>query len=431
MKMTVFGPIGGEVTPPASKSELHRLLIAAALCFGETTVIEGCTMSEDIAATAQVLQAAGAQVSFSQDEGTVTVAGLLPQGNASFRAPVEPVEACCGESGSTLRFLVPIFCALELPGAFSGHGRLPQRPMTPLTSQMQRHGALFTGESLPFTVTGRLKSGVYTFPGDVSSQYITGLLFALPLVEGRSEICLTSPLQSRGYVDLTLDVLRWFGVVVEEQENRFLIAGGQKYISPKRLLAQGDWSNGAFWLTAGAMGFPVAVAGLKKESLQGDREICAILRRMGAQFTWKNGRIHPEGDSLTATEIDAGQIPDLIPILAVAAATAKGTTRIVNAGRLRIKESDRLAAMAECLTRIGAQVEEGADSLTIYGVPLLKGGEVSSYNDHRIAMAMAIAALKCQEPVIIHQPMCVAKSYPNFYEEYKRMGGNANVVHMG
>lgn len=424
MKMNVTGTLNGVVAAPISKSDLHRLLIAAALCFGQTTTIHGYTMSEDIAATAGVLQAAGAKITFYDSSNTITVAGISP----SFPCPV---LADCRESGSTLRFLVPVLSALGFSSHFTGQGRLPQRPMTPLIGQLQGHGVVFSQEILPFTTTGQLQSGSYTFSGDVSSQYITGLLFALPLLAGDSTISLISPLQSQGYVDLTLSVLRRFGICVTVTGNVFHIPGSQRYATPGSLNAEGDWSNGAFWLTAGALGCPIAVEGLSLSSLQGDKEICAVLSRMGAGFSWENGRVKVHGGALRATTIDAAQIPDIIPVLAVAAAVAQGTTHIVNAGRLRIKESDRLAAMAGCLSRIGADVEEGPDSLTIHGKAQLQGGAVSSYNDHRIAMSMAVAALKCRGPVVIDQPMCVAKSYPNFYEEYKRLGGHANVVHMG
>lgn len=421
MKYALHGPLSGCVTAPVSKSDLHRLIIAAALSFGEETVIEPYTMNDDIRATASVMEAAGAEIEFTDD--FIRIRGI--------ETVKKNFTADCRESGSTLRFLLPVMAALGADCSFMGQGRLPQRPLTPLVEQMKNHGVSFSDEFLPFNIKNLLLCGEYTFSGNISSQYISGLLFALPLLEGDSKILLTSPLESQGYVDMTLSVLKRFGIDIHvENPQEFHIKGGQRYRSPRVVKAEGDWSNAAFWLSAGAIGNPVTVTNLQIDSLQGDRAICEILMEMGAV-------VESEADSVTVVSaplhgitIDGSQIPDILPILSVAAACAEGTTKIINAARLRIKESDRLAAIAEMLTAMGISVEETEDSLTIHGGKLL-GGEVDSHNDHRMAMSAAVASLRCENPVILNNPSCVSKSYPHFFEEFCRLGGVVNVQHLG
>ncbi len=417
MKYSVHGPISGTVEAPVSKSVLHRLILAAALCGEETTVIRRYTMNDDIRATASVLEAAGAEVCFG--ENTITVRGI--------RKLQKGFTADCFESGSTLRFLLPVLAALGADCGFVGQGRLPQRPLSPLMEEMEEHGVCFSGRQLPFTIQNELLSGTYTFPGNISSQYITGLLFALPLVKGDSRILLTSPLESQGYVDMTLSVLEKFGIIINcENPMEYHIPGGQCYHSSGGLVAEGDWSNAAFWLVAGSIGEAITVTGIQRSSLQGDKAVCDILEQMGAELSYEEDSISVCGGKLRGVTIDGSQIPDILPILSVAAACAEGTTHIINAGRLRIKESDRLAAVAESLSALGASVVEGEDTLTIHGGRLL-GGEVDSYGDHRMAMSAAIASLRCEKPVIIREPLCVKKSYPLFYEEFSRLGGAVHV----
>ena len=422
MLMQTHGALAGTVAAPISKSDLHRLLIAAALCPpGEPTVIQGLTLSQDIEATAGILRALGAQVEFSENETRITPPSSRSQAS---------ILADCGESGSTLRFLVPVLAALGCEATFVGRGRLGQRPMLPLTQQLRLHGVSVENDLLPLTIHGPLTGGEFTFAGDVSSQYITGLLYALPLLKEDSTIRLTSPLQSMGYVKMTLDVLGRFGIQAEELPDGWRIPGGQRYRSPGQLKAEGDWSGAAFWLCAGALGRqPLTVTGLRQDSLQGDRAVCRILSQMGARLCWEGDALTVTGAPLTAVEIDGSQIPDIVPILSVAAALAQGETRIINAQRLRIKESDRLAAMAAGLSALGAQIQETEDGLLLSGKAELRGGaEVDSFGDHRIAMCMAVASTRCAQPVSIRDPMCVAKSYPDFYEDFRRLGGSAHVL---
>lgn len=429
---SVHGSLSGQVAAPISKSELHRLLLAAALSSG-STLISYCTVSEDILATARVLQAAGAFVEFRED--SIFVKGIFSsdlQQNFS-----SPVSCDCSESGSTLRFLIPVFSALGIPAVFSGKGRLAQRPMQPLLDELSAHGAAFSlprdGLFLPLGISQKLQSGVFSFSGNISSQYITGLLFALPLLRRDSKIIFTSPLESKGYVDMSIDTLSKFGIRINPIQNGWEIPGNQQYRTPGHITARGDWSNAAFWICAGALcpGPQITVTGTDPHSFQGDKAVCGVLKQMGAKLTITETGVTVQHSQLSGTVIDASQIPDIIPILSVAAAVARGKTKIIHASRLRIKESDRLHAMYDCLSKIGAEVTELEDGLIIRGKPSLTGGRVSSFGDHRIAMSMAVASLVCKQPVEIEQPLCVSKSYPDFYRAFQSLGGIVDVINLG
>ncbi len=412
--------LAGKVAAVPSKSAAHRALIAAALADKPCTVRLGGSSNEDIDATIHCLRALGAGFEITGDDIRVT---------PLWRRLPEAATLDCGESGSTLRFLLPVAAALGVRATFTGRGRLPARPLSPLWEEMAAHGCRFEGiGGMPFTLTGRLTAGVYTLPGNVSSQYITGLLLALPLLESPSEIRLTTPLESAGYIDLTCGALAQFGLPVGRTPAAFTIEGGKGYRAPAQVAVEGDWSGAAFWLVAGALGAGVTCTGLDPASGQGDRAAADILGQMGATVQSLGDGVAVSGGRLRAVTIDAGPIPDLIPVLAAAAALAEGTTHIINAARLRIKESDRLAAVADGLTRLGADVTQLPDGLIINGKPSLAGGQVQGYNDHRIVMAMAIAAIGCQQPVTITGAEAVAKSYPRFFEDYQHLGGAANVL---
>lgn len=423
LRYKVKGMLAGQVEAPISKSDLHRMIIAGALADCETR-IKNCTLSDDIKATARVLEAAGAKVEFLPS-GEIIVHPIQ-------QVPTEHFTADCGESGSTLRFLMPVLAALGCRTTFVGQGNLPERPMLPMTEQLRINGVKVKGDTLPITISGQLQAGNYAFSGDVSSQFITGLLYALPLLDNSSVIEVTSPLQSSGYVDMTLEVLSRFGIHILQHDNRYYTKERQKYFSPEQLVAHGDWSSAAFWLCGAAIGDgPVTVHGVSYRSLQGDKRICDVLRRMGADIVIEENCVACCGSNLRGIEIDGSQIPDIIPILAVTACFAKGTTRITNAGRLRIKESDRIHAMAENLNKLGGKVTELEDGFIIEGQPYLKGGEVDSFGDHRIAMSMAVAAQRCQHSVIIQNPECVNKSYPGFYSDFQGLGGIVRVLELG
>ena len=410
MDLTIYpSKLAGEVTPPSSKSQAHRALIAAALGGGIST-ISNLADSQDIQATRRCLSALGALVE-DLGPGTLRVHGL---GNSIPQAGPFPTLDC-GESGSTLRFLIPVALLVQGQAAFTGRGRLMERPLAPYEDLFRGKGIGWSMEHGVLTLdSGRgydrlaLDPGEYRLPGDVSSQFITGLLFALPLLEGDSHLLLTAPLESRGYVDLTLDVLDRFGVVAEPRENGFHIPSGQMY-QARDLAVEADWSQAAFWYAANHLGGQVDILGMDPASRQGDREIAAYSRMLA-----RSGQV----------ELDVSQCPDLAPPLAAMAAVRTGTTRLTNAARLRAKESDRLASVTRALRAMGGQVEEYADSLTIHGVKRLPGGGVvDCANDHRIAMMAAVCAASAEAPVKLLGAECVRKSYPEFWTHFQSLGG--------
>lgn len=395
----------GTVIPPPSKSQAHRVLIAAALADGVSR-IGNVVLSQDIEATMRCLEHLGA--AFERKENTVTVQGMGANAMSPLRRLAYP-RLDCGESGSTLRFLIPVALAVRGGGVFSGRGRLMERPLKPYFDLFEEKGIFYEQKDGMLTVQGLLSPGEYRLPGNVSSQFVTGLLYALPLLGGDSGIVLTSPLESRGYVDMTLDALGLFGVCPETRKNGFFIPGNQ-HCRPQDFIIEADWSQAGFWYAAKLLGSPLDVGGMDSGSAQGDQVLADQYAKLAGP-----------GD----VELDVSDCPDLVPPLAVMAALRTGrTTRMTNAARLRVKESDRLASVTQVLNALGAQVTEYPDSLTIRGNGSLTGGvKVDSFNDHRIAMMAAIAATRCEKPVTVTGAQCVAKSYPDFWEEYERLGG--------
>jgi len=394
-------PLKGSVQIPCSKSFAHRLLIAAALA-DWPTIVEINALNADISATAKCLRALGAQIETSDTGFTVHPIPRNEFGGTR--------EMFCDESGSTLRFMLPVTAALGTEAIFTGSGRLPERPNAILTDALREHGVHVGNDLLPMPVSGRLCGGSYAIAGNVSSQYITGLLLALPLCNEDSDIMLTTALESSAYIDVTLEVLRAFGIRIEAGGHGWHIPGNQPYVSPGCISAEGDWSSAAFWFTANAIGSSVVCQGLNTDSLQGDRAISEMLKNLG-------------------TAIDVSNTPDLVPALAVAAAVYPGITRITGAARLRIKESDRLRTVADMLSALGCRTEELSDSLVIHGGTPLTGGLVNGCNDHRIVMAAAIAGSVAAGPVTITDAQAVNKSYPAFFEHFNALGGIAHVEH--
>ena len=410
--------VSGKIKAISSKSDAHRLLICGALADAPTKV--HCNvMSKDIAATVDCLKNMGAEISVDGDIITV-----IPN---KFN---EKAELDCGESGSTLRFLLPVVSALGIDATITGHGRLPERPLSPLKEEMERMGVTYhTGSSFPLHLTGQLRSGEYEILGNVSSQFISGLLFALPMLDGDSKIKLIPPVESRSYLNITLSALRKFGIEIIEEENLYIIKGNQKYISPKEITVDGDWSNSSFFLCAGALDENgVTVEDLDINSPQGDKAILKVLENMGADVKINGTKITVKKNKLNGTVVDAADIPDAVPIISVVAAFCEGETKIINAGRLRIKESDRIKAIYDMLTTVGGVVEETADGLIIKGNKKLLGGTVDGCNDHRIVMSAAILSNFCDSAVEITDAQAVSKSYPHFFEDFNKMGGNANVI---
>jgi len=401
--------LSGTVRIPASKSMAHRMLICAALAEG-TSKISGVDISRDVTATMEVLTSFGAQ--FEIRENTITVIGI-----GGKQPPRDAIADCC-ESGSTLRFLIPVAAALGIHTTFFGQGRLPERPITAYLRELPPKGVQFSAEHLPLTMHGKLQPGTYQLEGDVSSQYVTGLLFALPLLEGDSEIQMTSRLQSRPYVDLTIDSLRQFGVKIRETENGFYISGNQTFHAHD-VTVEGDYSQAAFFYVANALGSDITITNLNPDSVQGDKYIVTAVQEMQAKLLAEE----PAGFT-----VDASDIPDLVPILAVLGTFGTAPSHIVGAERLTIKESNRLTSTANMLNTLGGKVTERKDGLDIEPVVTLHGGVVDSCGDHRIAMCAAIAATRCTGDVTIRHGECVEKSYPNFYKNYHQLGGIAHVI---
>lgn len=487
--------LNGTIEAIPSKSHAHRLLIAQKLAAlqggGQEDPLAIPTFSEDIDATKGCL----AQL----DEE-------LPRFD-------------CRESGSTIRFMIPVAMALKDEAVFAGSGKLPQRPLSPLKEEMERHGCSFemlaaakgaagalncaTASGRGVTseicrIRGRLQPGKYELAGNISSQFITGLLFALPLLNGDSSLQLTTKLESAGYVDLTLQVLREFGIEIREvrekitdedanagkkvviseraaeqadslsltanseadlegiseanlesnSENyliRYEIPGNQIYREPEGLKVEGDWSNAAFWLVAGALGGNITCTGLNPDSTQRDKEIVTVLEKMGAKIERENTAYHIAGNDapLHGETVSAAQFPDLVPVMAVAMTGASDASSITNAERLRIKESDRLATVCDFLTILGTDIRQIEDGLIIHEnknntdpsgtaahcpAPPLSGGTVSSHNDHRIAMAAAVASCRADGPIVITGAEAVKKSYPDFFTDFTKLGGKIEIL---
>ena len=409
------GPRSGSVRIPASKSQAHRLLICAALG-QEETVLNCDGISKDIAATIRCLQAMGAVIT-QESEAQLRI---RPIG----KLPTEACHLFCGESGSTLRFLLPIVGALGLKAVFHMEGRLPQRPLSPLDERLTAHGMTLRREDAMLFCEGKLTAGAYEIPGNISSQYITGLLLALPLLSEDSRLSVTGPVESAAYITMTEDALRLSEVAFEKKEWEYRIPGRQRPSLPPITEVEGDYSNAAFFLCAGALSREgIRVLGLRSDSSQGDRAVLEILRRFGAQVSVGEKAIHVSGGALHGIEIDASPIPDLVPVLSVVAAAAEGETRIVKAGRLRLKESDRLRSTADLLSSLRVPVEELPEGLVIRGGRRLSGGEADSWGDHRIAMSAAVAATVADGPVTVTGAECVEKSYPRFWADYEQLTG--------
>ena len=417
VKFSPFIP-SGIVNVPPSKSDVHRAIICAAMANGVSR-ISPVALSNDIKATIGCIKALGADAVLENNVLTVDGTNMYKNKTALLD---------CGESGSTLRFFIPIAAVGNINATFVGKGKLPQRPIGIFTEALPKAGTVCKTEGgLPLEIKGQLKSGIFEIPGNVSSQFITGLLLALPILEGDSEIVLTSPLESVGYIAMTIRTMKQFGVNIDTTENGWHIKGGQTYKSCN-YTTDGDWSQAAFFMVLGAVSGKVTVKGVAKDSTQGDKKCAEILARFGAKVTQLDNEVTVEKGELKAITIDASQIPDLVPVLSVCAAFAEGTTKIINAERLRIKECDRLKATAELLNNLGGKVKELSDGLEITGVSSLKGGNVNGYNDHRIVMSAAVCAARSDEVITATFAMSINKSYPDFYIDYNSIGGKANVL---
>ncbi len=390
--------LNGKVAIPPSKSAAHRALICSFLSGGGT--VKPIINSKDMQATVGVIEA-------------------LKQGKSTLD---------CIESGSTLRFMIPVAAALGKDVTFTGQGSLLNRTIGEYIELLPAHNvSVKSSGKLPIEIRGQLENGSYEVSGDVSSQYITGLLLALPNLEGDSAIVLKTPLQSKPYVDMTVKVLSDYGVEIRKTDFGYLIHGGQTF---KKLdyTVEGDWSHSAFFLAAGAIGGDVTVSGLDMDTAQGDKEILNVLKSFGAQLEINESGVRCVKSELNATEIDAADIPDLVPVIAVLAAFSGGQTVIKGAKRLRFKESDRIESVVKNLRLIGADVTETADGMIINGGAELHPAKLKGYNDHRIVMAFSIAALFLNGETVIDDALSINKSYPSFFEDYNGIGGRADVI---
>ncbi len=412
-KIITPSELHGEINIIPSKSHAHRALICAALCpFGQETVIDLSSCGEDIDATLSVLRSIGVECTEGEK---VTV-----------KPPSSYVctdDINCRESGSTLRFMLPVISATGARGTVYGSGRLPERPIGELLDQLKDHGAEFSKDKLPLGISGKLSGGDFYFDGSVSSQYITGVLLASPLTGEECRIHINGALQSKPYVDLTVKVMKDFGVDVTEENGTYTVKANSRYTSCGNYTVEGDYSNAAFWLCAG-----VGVGGLAENSFQGDSAIIDILKSAGATFKKENGYIYPCLDNLHSFEMNAENTPDIVPPLAVLASFTEGKTVIRGAQRLRIKESDRLKTVHDMLICLGADATLTDDGFIINGKKSLKGGTVDACNDHRIAMSAAIASVRCEGQVTVLGADAVNKSYRDFWRDFEKLGGKVNEV---
>lgn len=479
----------GRLDALPSKSHAHRVLIAQKLARMQSAAAAETAIA---GGTAGIPYAAVTNGAADDHPGTAGCSPAVPDAAGSeiptFSKDIEATKDClaqldsetpvlnCIESGSTMRFMLPVAMALRDEAVFIGTGKLPSRPISPLKEEMERNGCTFShsadgadtanstdiagnandtddagksdtgipdGFSEICTVRGRLQPGTYRLAGNISSQFITGLLFALPLLDGDSTLELTTALESAGYVDLTLDVLRDFGITIDEKRspegfNIYDIKGRQIYTEPADITVQGDWSNAAFWLACGALGGDVTLDGVDMKSSQRDKEFSDILMQMGAHLDVSScgasadhsslSSIRCTGSGLNAADVNVAQIPDLVPVLATVMALADGTSEITHAERLRIKESDRLFTVHDFLSALGADIDITGDGsgLSVRGKRALSGGEVCGHNDHRIVMAAAVASCGCEKPVMIRGAEAVNKSYPDFFRDFAALGGEVH-----
>lgn len=462
------GKLNGKIDAVSSKSYLHRMILCAALSERDTVIYLNCR-SKDVDATIRCAEAMGAEVEVG--EGRLVVhpvkhelgaaivgaeADLASMLTAQGTETNKVSTVCgqlplldCGESGSTARFVLPMTAAVCGGGTLIGAGRLPERPFGAICTVMEENGCSFSSYSLPMKVTGSLKAGVYRIPANISSQYISALMMSLPLVDGDSEIVFTTEVESEGYLDITESVMSDFGMALEKTENGYRIKGNRRYRSPGEITAEGDWSNGAFWVAANALGCGLEIGNLKEESLQRDGRIVDVAKLLFSEqipvrrettlhktesVSEKNGGIEsivrgdvPTLDNGEEITIDGADIPDIIPISAIMACGRTGQTRFINCHRLRLKESDRLMSVASIICALGGRAIVENDDLIVDGCGKLVGGEVDSFTDHRIVMSAAIAATICTDEVIINNAQDVAKSYPGFFEDYVKLGGKVEI----
>ena len=414
-------PLSGTIPSIPAKAHAHRALIAASLATSPSTILISHS-SKDIDATMDSLRTLGATITYEQG-----VAHITP-GSAPTIGQVLPHE-----SGTTLRLLLPVSASICDTVKVDAKGRLPERPLEPLLSEMKSHGVSFSQEAPPFTMTGRLQGGIFSMTGSVSSQFFSGLLLASPQL-GRTTVNCTSSLQSKDYVTLTIETMKDFGVHVtetltEEGHPNFTIEGNQHFHGNEHYPIEGDWSNGAIWLVAAAMtGQSISVTGLRPDSVQADKRILFILESAGVTCTWNDTTVTVTGKAHEPIHVNLEQMPDLLPILSSLACSIEGESTFINGARLRLKESDRLEAVAQLAHDSGGTVRVEEDNLYIRGTGTLTGGTVDCVNDHRLVMAGALNALIATSPMILKDSEAISKSYPHFFTDWKQLGGETHTI---
>ena len=411
----------GTITAPPSKSESHRAIICAALADGNSE-IQNVSLSNDVLATINAIKALGARVTFAENK-------IIINGSSCFATNLAKID--CDESATTLRFLIPLVAAYDIETTFLRKPSLVKRPLDPYYSCLTKQGVnLSNSENPNLEVSGKLQPGKFTLPGDVSSQFISGLLFSLPTLKLDSEIIITSSLESEGYVDLTIDILSKFGITINKTSSGFFIPGKQTF-KPANYTVTGDWSAASFFAVAGAIGEKVSIDGLSLNSLQSDKAILKVLEKFQIKYTFENNCLTVFPTEFSGVDIFSAQIPDLVPPISILSALCKGSSKIWGASRLKFKECNRLKAIYSCLKNFGVELEETSDGLLINGTERLFKCSLNSFGDHRIVMAMAIAATVAQGKVTISEAQNIHKSYPNFFEDFIKLGGDVNVVSLG
>ena len=414
-------PLCGTIPSIPAKAHAHRALIAAALATSPSTLLISHS-SKDIDATMDSLRALGATITYEHGVAHVTPGPVPTMG-----------QVLPHESGTTLRLLLPVSASICDTVKVDAKGRLPERPLEPLLSEMKDHGVSFSQDTPPFTMTGRLQGGTFSMTGTVSSQFFSGLLLAAPQL-GHTTVNCTSSLQSKDYVTLTIETMKDFGVhvtegITEDGHPSFTIEENQHFHGNEQYPVEGDWSNGAIWLVAAAMtGQSISVTGLRPDSVQADKRILSILERAGVTCAWSGTIVTVTGKAHQPIHVNLEQIPDLLPILSSLACSIEGESAFINGARLRLKESDRLQAVAQLVRDSGGTVRMEGDNLYITGTGTLTGGTVDCVNDHRLVMAGALNALIATSPMILKDSEAISKSYPHFFTDWKLLGGETHSI---
>lgn len=414
--------IKGKMKSIPSKSLLHRAIILSGIAKDREIILEQVnTISEDIEATLTCIEKLGAKTKVEGDSIRITSLGNIKKSK---------VELHCKESGTTLRLLLPLVSTFSKEATVDCSEGLRKRPIRELIETLEESGLYFKEKGFPINISGNVTTDFFKISGDISSQYVSGLLLLSSLLDQRSSIYLTTKLESRTYVNITIKVLRDFGIIVNElEEGVFEIYGGRdKILPPKEYQIEGDWSNAAFFLVGGCLGDSIKMSGLNLESSQGDKKIVQILKKAGAILTCSDDFISSNRSHLNSFEVDFSETPDLFPILSVVAALSKGQSILKGGERLKLKESNRIESTFQMLKSLGADVKKREDGLIIQGKEILDGGIVNSFNDHRIVMSVTMASIRCKEPVSIVNAGAVKKSYPNFFEDFKKVGGIFDVI---